>query len=182
MSKKLWVALGVVLALTAPAWTAAEAAPASPARAFQLNVDDRCDPETFNQALGDGACAPSAHGDITFDQFLNRLNPQDFGHDAWRFKPTSATMTSADTIHAVSRGGEFHTFTEVPEFGAGCVRELNEPLGLDGHPAVRCTQEMFMATGIGPGGTLDVGPLAPGTHLFECMIHPWMRSTITVQS
>jgi hypothetical protein len=32
--------------------------------------------------------------------------------------------------------------------------------------------------GMGAGDTLGLGQLSPGTHLFECLIHPWMRTTV----
>jgi hypothetical protein len=32
----------------------------------------------------------------------------------------------------------------------------------------------FMAA----GDTLELGALSPGTYLFECLIHPWMRTTV----
>jgi hypothetical protein len=37
----------------------------------------------------------------------------------------------------------------------------------------------FAATAVPPGGTLS-GTLAPGVHRFECLIHPWMRTTVVV--
>lgn len=81
---------------------------------------------------------------------------------------------------ATNYGGEFHTFSEVPNFGAGCVPDLNLPLGLDGPPVSDCSRQVFKDTGIVPGATLTVAPLPVGTHLFECLIHPWMRATYTV--
>jgi hypothetical protein len=36
------------------------------------------------------------------------------------------------------------------------------------------------ATAVAPGGTITVMNLSPGTHLFECLIHPWMRTTVHV--
>jgi hypothetical protein len=39
---------------------------------------------------------------------------------------------------------------------------------------------VFGRTGVAAGGELQVGPLGSGVHLFECLIHPWMRSTVTV--
>jgi len=31
------------------------------------------------------------------------------------------------------------------------------------------------------GATLDASGLAPGVHRFECLIHPWMRTTVVVR-
>ena len=39
----------------------------------------------------------------------------------------------------------------------------------------------FVTTGVPPGGELTVKDLDPGVHRFACLIHPWMRSTITVR-
>jgi hypothetical protein len=33
-----------------------------------------------------------------------------------------------------------------------------------------------------PGGTMDVPVGSAGTGLFQCMIHPWMRSTVDVRA
>ena len=53
-------------------------------------------------------------------------------------------------------------------------------LGLD--PAPECDiPGIFGTTGIAPGGELEGQPLSTGTHLFECLIHPWMRTTVNVQ-
>ena len=35
---------------------------------------------------------------------------------------------------------------------------------------------MLATTGLNPGDSLTVTVSTPGTHLFQCMIHPWMRS------
>ena len=32
-----------------------------------------------------------------------------------------------------------------------------------------------------PGGEVDVPPLAKGTHKFQCLIHPWMQTTVKVK-
>jgi len=40
---------------------------------------------------------------------------------------------------------------------------------------------IFGTTGIAPGGELEGEPLASGSHLFLCLIHPWMQTEVTVQ-
>jgi hypothetical protein len=38
------------------------------------------------------------------------------------------------------------------------------------------------ATIVPAGGTLPVAGLTPGVHRFECLIHPWMRTTVVVEN
>jgi plastocyanin len=137
---------------------------------------DNCDPATFDAALGQGACTGT--GNTTFDEFLTELNPVGFGHHKWRFNPDDTDIKRSESLRVVNRGGEPHTFTEVDAFGAGCVAELNGPLGLDGPPAADCAA--LPATLVPAGATTTVAGLSPGTHLFECLIHPWMRTTVHV--
>ena len=39
---------------------------------------------------------------------------------------------------------------------------------------------LFPGTLVEQGASLQTAPLAPGVHLFECLIHPWMRATLRV--
>lgn len=71
------------------------------------------------------------------------------------------------------------TFTEVRAFGGGCVPFLNGILHLTAVPECAITG-LFGSTLVEQGATLDVTGLAPGIHRFECLIHPWMRTTVTV--
>jgi hypothetical protein len=135
-------------------------------------VMDRCEPESFNAAIGPGTCI--RNGGVTFDKFARRLNPQDGGHNAWRFSPPHFGLRSGQTITAINSGGEFHTFTEVANFGTGIVPELNAALPPGTPPAMR----VGAFNGIGAGETIELDPLLAGTHLFECLIHPWMRSVV----
>ena len=80
-----------------------------------------------------------------------------------------------------------HTFTEVTAFGPGCIDFINGALGLTGtRPTdAECFGPggIFATSGVAPGGpALIVSGLAPGTHLFECFVHPWMRSVVTVKA
>jgi plastocyanin len=142
----------------------------------QVQVLDACDPTTFDAVLGEGACARS--GGVTFEAFVAQLLAQGRA-PAWRFAPERLKLAAGGTIDAVNRGGEFHTFTEVAQFGGGCVDELNGLLGLA--PVPECdVPGIFGTTGLAPGDTLAAGPLGPGVHRFLCLIHPWMRTTVTV--
>jgi hypothetical protein len=154
----------------------------------KVDVDDRCDPATFNAALGDDTCV--GDGNVTFDEFLEELNPQDKGHDKWRFNFGRGRIDRGETLRAVNRGGEFHTFTEVEEFGGGCVPALNVPLGLT--PVSECdpltevapgvqVPTAFLETGVNAGDSIDIAGLDKGTHKFMCLIHPWMRVSVKVR-
>ena len=135
-------------------------------------VMDRCEPESFDAAVEPGTCIRD--GGVTFDKFARRLNPRDGGHNAWRFAPDHLALNSGQTITATNTGGETHTFTEVEAFGAGFVPPLNAALPPGTPPAVPIGDLRFMPA----GGTLELDALSPGTHLFECLIHPWMRTVV----
>jgi plastocyanin len=135
-------------------------------------VMDRCEPESFDAAVEPGTCV--RNGGVTFDKFARRLNPKDGGHNAWRFGPDHLKLKSGQTLTAINTGGETHTFTEVAAFGTGFVPFLDAALPPGTPPAVPVGDLGFMSA----GGTLELGPLSPGTYLFECLIHPWMRTTV----
>ena len=145
----------------------------------QVQVLDDCDPASFDAALDNpNACVKS--GGTTFDAFIRQLIATGQA-PAWRFAPTRLELASGGSIDAYNRGGEFHTFTEVANFGGGCVDILNQILGLTAVPECTNAGILFATTGIAPGGELEGAALSSGTHLFECLIHPWMRSTVVVQ-
>ena len=154
----------------------------------EADVEDRCDPTTFNAAIGDGTCV--GDGNVTFDEFLDELNPADGGHDAWRFNFGRGRVDLGETLRAVNRGGEFHTFTEVKTYGGGCIPEINGPLGLS--PVPECLPQTqvapsvfvptaFLQTGVDPESSRDVNGLRRGTHKFQCLIHPWMKVDVQVR-
>lgn len=138
---------------------------------------DACDGPSFNLVIGPGTCERS--GGVKFDDFIGQLIAMGEA-PAWRFAPEAFTLADGGSIDAYNRGGEFHTLTEVAAFGGGCVPELNAVLGLS--PVPECgVPGIFGATGIAPGDELEGQPLSSGSHLFMCLIHPWMRTEVTVQ-
>jgi plastocyanin len=184
---QLWTSAVAVLALGAIALPATADARGVHIRAMRLQ--DRCDPATFNEAIppatpdGPPTCIP--HGGqktVTFAEFLDTLNPVDFGDPRWNNHPDELDLRDGDQISVTVRGGEFHTFTEVPAFGAGCVPFINGALGLGDGPTDAECGAIFGTTGVAPNGlsTLTVPALSPGTHLFMCFIHPWMKTVVTV--
>jgi plastocyanin len=147
----------------------------SPSR--QVVMGDDCDPATFNAVIGPGTCVKN--GSTTFSEFVSQLIAQGRA-PAWRFAPDQLSLAAGGTVKAINIGGETHTFTEVANFGGGCIDFLNGLLGLT--PVPECAGfpgGVFGATAVPAGGTLTA-TLAPGVHRFECLIHPWMRTTVEV--
>jgi plastocyanin len=143
----------------------------------QVVIRDDCDPATFNAVIGPGACVKE--GSTTFSEFVAQLLAQGRA-PAWRFAPDHLKLAAGGTVKARNVGGEEHTFTEVASFGGGCIGFLNGLLGLS--PVPECAgfpDGLFGATLVPAGDSFTV-TLAPGIHRFECLIHPWMRTTIDV--
>jgi len=140
---------------------------------------DDCDPVTFNAAgipcIGDGR---------TTIQDLIAGAQAGVAVDKWQFSRPDFNIDAGGTITFVNEGGEAHTFTRVEQFGDGCIPVLN-PGGVTDNPAVPDCDTFNPATDprvLPPGGTETVTGLAPGTVLFQCIIHPWMRSTVDVRA
>jgi hypothetical protein len=169
-----------------------------------FRVRDDCDPTTFNAdpPLGPGApvdlCNPNFDGDQTFAEFIAELtDDQEAGH--WRFQPDDKELDRGQRTVIDSRdAGEFHTFTRVGEFGGGIVFGLNA-LTEAGETRPECgTQATPTADGLlAPpsathrfvfDGSVQDGPragspeLPRGTSKWQCCIHPWMRSEVTVRN
>ena len=165
---------GVALAVVSVALVAAAVAWAGP-DSRQVEMLDNCDGPSFNAAIGPGTC--NRDGGLSFEQFFGALSRG--GAPSWRFSPGQLNVDVGGTIMAPNRGGEFHTFTPVAAFGGGCIDELNGPLGLS--PVPECgIPGIFGTTGAGPGEAVTTGALAAGTQRFMCLIHPWMRTTVSV--
>ena len=149
----------------------------------KVRMQDRCDPASFNEAIPSDPGAPPTCAEhngelITFGEFVAALS--DGGHPKWNMHPDEMNIKMGDSLSVSVRGGEFHTFTEVPEFGAGCVPFLNEALGLTGPPVVDCG--LAATTGSAPGlPPVMVSGLSGGTHKFMCLIHPWMTTVVEVK-
>lgn len=142
----------------------------------QVIMRDACDGPSFNAAIGEGSC--SRNGGVTFERLVDQLLSMGSA-PAWRNSPGQLQLPAGGSIDARNEGGEFHTFTRVAAFGGGCVEEINLLLGLS--PVPECANpSLFGTTGAPPGQSVTTGALAAGTHFFECLIHPWMRTTVTV--
>ena len=154
----------------------ASPAPAADSGMVQrIKVMDDSDPAGFKAAIGPGICV--GDGDVTFDRFVEEL--PEGGHGHWKFAPEDTRIDHGGVLELVNTGGEPHTFTEVEEFGPGCVPEINELMGLDGAPVMDC--DAAFADLLFPGAREDVRGLSAGKHKFECALHPWMIAVVTVR-
>ena len=142
----------------------------------RVEMLDNCDPASFDAVLGAGSCTRS--GGLSFDTFIAHLTAQGTVQ-SWRFSPGNVQARVGQTLLAINRGGEAHTFTEVAEFGGGIVPVLNE---LSGNTTVAPECEALGPSDfIPPGGTTSDEVEEAGTERYMCCIHPWMRTTVTAR-
>jgi hypothetical protein len=90
-------------------------------------------------------------------------------------------VNAGNSLTVENRGGETHSLTEVTQFGGGgIVPGINQVLfGTTTPPTF-----FFGPLNLMPAGgetTIPSGTLTAGTHLFICVIHPWMEETVTVR-
>lgn len=182
------LAVGAALAAGAGALAApATADESDAARVHVVRVEDDCHARSFNRAVGPGTCVGG--GQTRFAEAIAQLR-EDGAAGKWRLAPDRFTAAAGDSLRVRGTGGEFHTFTPVARFGGGCVPFLNRILGLA--PVAECADLVrlpdgtraprgFVETGVPPGGRLAVRDLRPGRHRFQCLVHPWMHSTVTVE-
>jgi plastocyanin len=170
---------GVVVALLVGAWAAAAVATADERKdekKARVRVLDDCDP-------ADPAWEPTGGctlrgGTVTEAEFISLLfSPlsagSPIGHPAWRMAPAYFRIDPDETVRVKNEGGRGHTFTEVANFGGGFVPPLNGTLAF--------APECATAAPLPPGASQQVTGLAPGNHLFQCCIHPWMRMLVKVE-
>ena len=139
-----------------------------------IRIEDRCDPASFNAAVAPGTCVQD--GGTTFDEFIAELRATGVA-EHWRFKEDEFHIRAGEAVNAFNIGGEVHSFTEVRNFGGGVVQVLNDLSGAG--PTI---QECTALVPVPPGTTTAAKVLTrPGVHKFQCCIHPWMRSEVTVR-
>jgi hypothetical protein len=144
-----------------------------------VNMMDACDSASFAVGTGDPAGCTRKHG-VPFDQFIAELQRTGIA-GAWHNAPPEMTARIGETLVAVNRGGEVHTFTKVAKFGGGIVPILNQLSG-NPVPAPECLN-LSPSEFIPPGAAdRDDTISAPGTTLYECCIHPWMRTVVHAKS
>ena len=173
-------------AMTAGLTLTATAGASGGGRAIQ--AQDACDPATFPAGL----CArPDDSGPrVMLDRVFAELAAKG-SSGQWRFTQDKITVHRGEAVTAsMGRGGELHTFTDVTAtgFGPGCVPEINQAIYGKPDRGPQCAAVdpdsglpvVFLQTGLFPGRTIDVDTSTRGTRLYECVIHPWMRTTVTV--
>lgn len=139
-----------------------------------FRVRDDCDPATFNAVIGPGTCVGG--GDTTFADFVAQLQDHQFA-GAWRFQPDDTELDRGTGFTVVNQGGETHSFTPVVSFGGGIVPFLNALSG-NTTPAVLADPAHVGATFLPSGGTRAGLVVTAGIQRYQCLIHPWMRTTI----
>jgi len=150
---------------------------------LEIRQRDDCDPATFNATIGPGTCVGG--GDTTFQDFLAEFQ-QTGSVEKWRFNNDHAGVDRGTAITVENRGGETHTFTRVAQFGGGFIDLLNDP---NVPVAPECAQAPGVPQPPGPdnlfvpaGGSAVTPALTKrGTVRFQCCIHPWMHSEVTVK-
>jgi plastocyanin len=153
----------------------------------QIVALDECDPATFNSPnapLGADFCRNVALAGFgyatTFGDFLAKAaaGTPDPG---WDFEPDAVKVKKGTTIVVVNQGGEPHTFTEVAKFGGGFITPLNHGEDTVDECKGGFSNVKVARTRILQGSQSQVTGLSKGTHLFECCIHPWMRTVVEVK-
>lgn len=143
---------------------------------------DDCEPTSFNAVLGEGTCI--GNGKTTFAEFIEELEETQDVH-TWRNQPSQAHLNVGRPTVIENRGGEVHTFTKVAAFGGGFIPDLN---ALSGNPVPAPECLNFGTMVFIPAGATEDGPTAGtsglpvGVNRFQCCIHPWMRTTIEVDT
>ena len=152
-------------------------------RFLDVRARDHCDPVTFG-----AICFNSPEPEVTLAEFQAALPLG--GHEDWKFNPgrSGATIDSGGTLQLESDGGIRHTFTRVAAFGGGIVPALNVAVGnAPVRPECQTAQTEANGNVLVPQGSVQqfragTSPLLPrGTSLYQCCIHPWMRTQITVR-
>ena len=139
----------------------------------RVEILDACDPASFDAVFGVGTCVRSG-GRNLLDFLAEVTAKQEAG--AWRFAPGQVEARVGQTLLAINRGGEKHTFTEVRQFGGGINPVLNE-LSHNPNVAPECATSTLIDAGASQTDELD----EEGTELYQCCIHPWMRTTVHIK-
>jgi hypothetical protein len=142
-----------------------------------LELRDGCDKVSW-EAEFPGLCT-KATGSVSLPEFRAELARG--GSGAWWIRQRAIGLDEGDSIAATNAGGIIHTFTEVNQFGKGCVPEWNQAVK---ETVDNCAGDAFFTKFIPtlvPAGTSSA-PEKPavGVHKFQCLVHPWMRTTVTV--
>jgi plastocyanin len=144
-----------------------------------VDINDQCDPDTFNAVFGPGTCTGHNAG-VPFDVFVNEVGTTGQA-GPWHLTAGVIQLRDGEAVQARNTGGETHTFTEVDHFGGGFIDFLNQLSG-NPVPAPECNPGtnpdiQFVA----PGQRTTPDFEEPGVHHYQCCIHPWMRTDVIVR-
>ncbi len=173
---KLKNAIFGALALATLPLLAPAAANADAPHTRVLELRDACDKASWDAEFP-GLCTKNA-GSVSLPEF--RADLAKGGSGAWWIRQRAIGLDQGDSVAATNVGGIVHTFTEVGQFGKGCVPEWNQAVSATA--VDNCDFGKFVAT-IVPAGTSSaaVTPTV-GVHKYQCLIHPWMQTTISVKA
>jgi plastocyanin len=162
-----------------------------------IEVQDRCDPVSFNAAHV--TCIAQPQGKVALQQLIGFISarPADVlrARNAlgWRFQPDRIDVKVGTTLVAANVGGEVHSFTEVTDTGFvnSCVPQIAPIFAklLPDPTAAECATlvpgpvgSLVFPVGFSgsPPTTRTVVETDAGTELYQCLIHPWMRLTVKV--
>jgi hypothetical protein len=136
-----------------------------------VSMMDACDHATFAAQNPPILC--TRNGGVTFGDLISQLQAHQSA-GAWHNAPSEMDARVGLNLLAVNRGGEVHTFTKVAHFGGGIVPPLNFLTG-NPVPAPECLAERNF---VPPGGSDGDDVVREGTSLYQCCIHPWMRTVV----
>lgn len=147
----------------------------------EIHPEDSCDPATFG-----ALCNPNFHGTTTLAAFNAELDATQ-QVATWEYGGGQIQVSSGSSFQVDNHGGETHTFTVVAQFGGGRVPGLNQRSG-NTVVAPECVaganaSNVDIHSGTGITVTTGAGGVIPGrgTVKVQCCIHPWMRTTVTIQ-
>jgi hypothetical protein len=172
----------VVLAAAAIIFPTGVAHAARQPTTLTVEARDDCDPATFAADPAQVPCNRTQAG-VPFDKFVATVQKRG-SHPAWKFANDHATIHSGDSLLVKINGGGFHSFSEVQNFGGGCVPFFDQLTGLT--PVPECSDILgnFILKAVTPGFqpqlAVPASALPVGTHKFQCLAHPWMHFDLTV--
>jgi plastocyanin len=178
-SRRAVTALAMGAAAAASLVLSAPAALADQPQVKNMRLLDACDKASWDAEFKD-LCTTNA-GSVTLAKF--RADLAKGGSGAWWINNRDETIDAGDALHVSNEGGIVHTFTEVQSYGQGVVDEWNQAVPNEG-PAINIAGRPVgfgdFATAVPSGTSTDVTP-AKGVHKYQCIIHPWMRTVVTVR-
>lgn len=145
----------------------------------KVRMQDDCDPSdlgwnaTGGCSLHKGTVTEAEFAAFSVNTTGSPLVASVIGHPAWRMDPGYVLLPFGEELKVVNTGGRNHTFTEVAQFGGGVVGVLNTGLAF----APQCAGLQIIPA----GGRVDISGLSAGLHKFQCCLHPWMRTVVSVE-